>query len=84
MSCSGVGAQHEETIVAFFLGDLFIVNREVATTLTSGPAIAFISNETLVAPTQLLAQGLEDCGAVVRIFRRSSSFYTDDIAAALD
>ncbi|HEY5705106.1 MAG TPA: hypothetical protein VIS96_05990 [Terrimicrobiaceae bacterium] len=62
----GVSAQHEKPIIAFFLGDLFVVDCEVAATLDlQEPAIAFISNETLVAAAQLLAQGLKDGGAVV-------------------
>ena len=52
----GVGAQYEETVVAFFLGDLFLVDGEVAATLDlQEPAIAFIFNESLVAAAQLLA-----------------------------
>ena len=80
-----VGAQHEETVVAFFLGDLFVVNCEVAAALNlQEPAIAFISNETLVPATQLLAQGLEDAGAIVRIL--SSLFFIEahNVTAALD
>ena len=48
----GVGAQHEEAVVALFLGDLLLIDGKVAASL-----IAFVADETLVPATQLLAQG---------------------------
>src|SRR4029077_9186244 len=57
----GVGAQHEETVIAFFTGDLFLIDGKVAASFNlKEPAIAFIADETFVPATQLLAQGLED------------------------
>ena len=81
----GFGAQHEEAVVAFFLGDLFLIDSEVAASFDlKEPAVAFIADETLVPATQLLAQGLEDAGAIVCILSLLFFIETDDVTAALD
>ena len=48
------------------------------------PAVAFVADETLLPATQLLAQGLEDAGAIVRIL--SSLFFIEahNVTASLD
>ena len=81
----GVGAQHEETVVAFFIGDLFVVDCKVAATLDlEKPAIAFISNQPLVAATELFAQRITDGVAVASILSALVLVEADDVAAALD
>ena len=48
------------------------------------PAIAFVFNETLVAPTQLLGRGGEDGGAVVSVLSPLLFVEADDVTALLD
>jgi hypothetical protein len=80
----GVGAQHEEAVVAFFLGDLFLIDNKVTASFAlKEPAVAFIADETLVPATQLLAQGLEDAGAIMRILSLLFLIETDDVTEAI-
>ena len=64
---------------------MFLIDSKVAASFDlKEPAVAFIADETLVPATQLLAQGLEDAGAIVRILSLLFFIEADNVTAALD
>jgi hypothetical protein len=70
----GIGARYKETVVAFFPGNLYLVDDEVAATIDlQEPAIAFVAKESLVPRRSCSAQRGEDDCAFVGILWRSSS-----------
>ena len=64
---------------------MFLINNKVAASFDlKEPAIAFVADETLVPSVQLLAQGLENAGAIVGILSLLFFIEAHNVTAALD
>src|SRR3982751_271089 len=81
----GVGAQHEQAVIARLLGNLADLDREgLLRGRAQVAAVGGVADQRLVAPLELLIERRNDRGAVGGVLLRLSFVPADDIAPALD